>query len=156
FYDWQIVPGGAPTAWANINHAGDDIGLTRFGDFDGDGRSDVFAAQFSPDQWVISSGGTAPYEFVADATASWDNIAVGQFDGDPGSDVLFSVDTSGGSGLFQYNSFPPGSFSIVTLSDHHPAQATQLLLGDFDGDGKTDTFNASDLGTGSFSWVYQP
>jgi len=156
---WQYLSGGLPAGWQDLTYASDDFSTLRFGDFDGDGKSDVFAAHFvSPNQqWVFSSGGTAPYQNLAFASASV-FIGLGRFDGDLKTDVFGAVPTAMAN-LYDFDYSPGGAASFVNLSTNNFINLFSgfpLRFGDFDGDGRTDVFQAFDGGNGTSFWVYFP
>ena len=65
-----------------------------FGDFDGDGRADIFRADGTA--WEISRGGTTPFEVINTASQTIDELALGDFDGDGITDVFV---TQGGNSI---------------------------------------------------------
>jgi hypothetical protein len=90
----------------------------RFGDFDGDGKTDVFAATSLGNgayQWKYSSGGTTNFQNLAVGPAVA-NIRFGDFDGD-------------GKTGFQNLAIGPA--------------LTQIAFGDFNGDWVTDVFTTT-------------
>src|SRR5262249_13504267 len=91
---WQYVSGGLPAGWQDLTYAFDDFSTLRFGDFDADGKSDVFAAHYGSNlqQWVFSSAGTGGYQNLASASANVE-IGLGRFDGDLKTDVFGAVPT---------------------------------------------------------------
>ena len=82
-------------------YAGDPFSTLHFGDFDADGKTDVFATSFvSPKvQWRYSSGGVGNYQNLALVTADHSPPAFGRFDGDAKTDV-FAVQLDRGSYAF--------------------------------------------------------
>ena len=92
---WQYVSGGFPAGWQDLTYAFDDFSTLRFGDFDADGKSDVFAAHYGSNlqQWVFSSAGTGGYQNLAFASANV-QIGLGRFDGDLKTDVFGAVPTA--------------------------------------------------------------
>ena len=72
-------------------YAGDPFSTLHFGDFDADGKTDVFATSFvSPKtQWRYSSGGVGNYQnLVVGDRGSTSPLAFGRFDGDAKTDVF--------------------------------------------------------------------
>jgi hypothetical protein len=155
---WQYVSGALPAGWQDLTYAFDTLDTLRFGDFDGDGKSDVFAAHFaSPNQqWVFSSGGTGGYQNLAFASASV-FIGLGRFDGDLKTDVFGAVPTST---TYDFDYSSGGAASFVNLSHNNFVDffvpVFPLVFGDFDGDGRTDIFEAVDAGNGTSFWFYLP
>ncbi len=95
--DARIVGANVQVLW------NDDLPLAgyRFGDFDGDGRTDVF--RISGSQWQFSSGGAGPWQNLpmVDSTPI-DNLRFGDFDGDGITDV-FSVIAVGGTNQWRWS-----------------------------------------------------
>jgi RHS repeat-associated protein len=120
------------------------------GDFNGDGKTDVAHSRSEWDGWRVSlSTGSG---FVTDLwpTDGWaidklsdnnEEIIVGDFNGDGKTDVAHSrsewggwrVSLSTGSG-FVTEFWPTDSWAIDKLNDNNE----QVIVGDFNGDGKTD------------------
>jgi len=115
----------------------------RVGDFDGDGRDDVFAA--TGNTWWFSSGAQSEWRFLNGAPDTADHLRFGDLDADGRTDVIAvhgsNVDVSwaGGTAAITINTLPAGG----TIDD--------VAVGDFDGDGVTDLFFAS--GT---EWLVAP
>jgi hypothetical protein len=152
------VSSGLPAGWQNLGYAFDPLARLGFGDFDGDGKSDVFATHFAypNQQWVFSSGGTASYQNLAYTSATVE-IGLGRFDGDVKTDVFGAVPTS--SMIYDFDYSSGGAASFVNLSHNNFVDFSRgfpLRFGDFDGDGRTDVFEAIDAGNGSASWAYWP
>lgn len=106
----------------------------RFGDFNGDGITDVFAV--SPTgQWLVSYSGKTPYQNLnSDGSRTIDELRIGDFDGDGKSDV-FAVN----NGQWMYSSGGIGSYTKI---QHDVTKSIEdLKFGDFDGDKKTDVFS---------------
>jgi FG-GAP-like repeat len=101
------------------------------GDFDGDGRDDVFHA--TGIGWYYSSGGVAPWHFLTRSALTLSDVGLGDFDGDGFTDVF-----DRNNGKWRYFSGRRHEFkddlggSGVVIS--------ALRFGDFDGNGRTDVF----------------
>lgn len=124
------------------------LGGYQFGDFDGDGTTDLF--RISGTQWQYSSGGTGAWINLANDATSQSQLRFGDFNGDGITDV-FHV-----TGI-QWRYRPGGVGAWVSLAlDTTPY--TDLRFGDFNGDDITDVFSVgaggqwrySASGTGSY------
>ena len=110
------------------------------GDFDGDGKTDVFSIQ-SSGQWRMSSAGTATYiKLGYDPAQKLSGLRFGDFDGDCKTDV-FSVQSSG-----QWRMSSGGTAGYIKLGYDPDRTIKDLRFGDFDGDGKTDVFSVQSSG----------
>ena len=104
------------------------------GDFDGDGRADVF--QSVGTVWVYSPSGRRAWRILNESTLRLGRLAFGDFDGDRRTDVFSQAGAQwrvsyGGTG--PWTRLPAGS--NIGMRSYHFA--------DFDGDGKTDIFRAN-------------
>ena len=103
----------------------------RFGDFDGDGRTDVLRALGT---WIqVSWAGISPWQILTTtpSAVAISDLAVGDFDGDHNADIFWANGTEW--------KYVAGGTQWMHLQ--WSAQRTSdLLFGDFTGDGKTDVF----------------
>jgi FG-GAP-like repeat len=84
---WQHVSGAFPEKWEDMAYAGDSFLTLHFGDFDADGKTDVFAT--GPyGQLLYSSGGVGSYQNLALVDGATSPPALGRFDGDAKTDVF--------------------------------------------------------------------
>ncbi len=115
------------------------------GDFDGDGRGDLFARVPSGAQtlWQISAGGTQPLRTVNNSNAPVHDLAFGDFDGDGKTDVFRRHP----NGIWYYSSAATGRW---TRGINSRVSMAALRFGDFNGDGRTDVFHVS----GDGYWKY--
>ena len=105
------------------------------GDFDGDGRQDVFLANGTA--WFYSSGGITEWRFLRANTTRLSALRFGDFDGDGRTDVFTQ---SGTRWLYS-----PGGRRAWTPLAQIPIGFYPLAsyrFGDFDGDGRTDLMRA--------------
>ncbi|WP_442944673.1 FG-GAP-like repeat-containing protein [Nostoc sp.] len=90
-----MVSDGGTSNFRNLAFGSPLAGL-RFGDFNGDGVTDVFAtvprSDGSGSQWVVSDGGTSNFRNLAFGPAL-DGLRFGDFNGDGVTDV-FAVSCS--------------------------------------------------------------
>ncbi len=129
---WRISSGGA-ASWEPLAHYTFDVSEVGFGDFDGDGRTDVFRATGA--RWYYSPGGTGAFVPLAASATRVTSLRFGDFDGDGTTDVFT---TSGGQ--WQFSSGGMTGWQPLATSD---AALGSLRFGDFDADGTTDVFQTS-------------
>ncbi|WP_249998396.1 FG-GAP-like repeat-containing protein [Actinoplanes sp. M2I2] len=137
---WQLSAGGA-SSWTALAPYTFDASEVGFGDFDGDGRTDVFRA--GGHRWFYSPGGAGPLVRGARADEQLAQLRFGDFDGDGTTDVF---KTDGAQWFFASAStagWRPLARSTTPL--------TALGFGDFDGDGRTDAFR-----TDGTRWFFSP
>lgn len=107
------------------------------GDFDGDGRSDVFLATGTA--WFVSRGGVEPWQFLHPSTKRLRELALADMNHDGVTDVVWRAP----DGALGYLPFGAGAVVPLTTS---PVPVGDLRFGDFDGDGKTDIFRREPSG----------
>ena len=154
---WQYSPGSLG-AWQNLAYAGVPLSDLRFGDFNLDGKTDVFAPLSLGDgnrQWLYSSGGVANFQILRTISAAEAAVfsapRVADFNGDGRPDIFVAEPQGGGSWQWKYAPGGSGAFVNLAYANVDPAS---LQFGDFNNDGKSDVFAALDLGSGSKQWVY--
>ena len=147
---WNVSYGGTER-WAslrNANIAAEDILL---GDFNGDGRTDVFTIW--DEKWRVSYGGTNDWEILkSNSKSKLKNLKLGDFDGDGKTDVFTTF-----SGKWHVCYGGKGDWTTINTS---AKTVNNLALGDFNGDGKADVFAinsgkwvVSYSGTGSWTTI---
>ena len=109
------------------DHSG-DLGT---GDFDNDGRTDVFVSNGTA--WFFSRGGTAPWEFLHASDKLVRDLGFADIDNDHVTDVLYR-DSAGSLGFLKSGREPLRPLTTV------PVPMKNTRFGDFDGDGRTDIF----------------
>ena len=130
---WYYSPGGTG-AFVPLTASGTRVSSLRFGDFDGDGRTDVFTT--SAEQWQFSSAGLHRL------------AAAGHLGRGPGIAAVRRLQRRR-----QDRRVPDQRRPVVLLLGRaRPAGSrwrssgeaiTALAFGDFDGDGRTDVFDTS-------------
>ena len=104
------------------------------GDFDGDGRTDVFQATGAV--WVYSPAGRREWRFLNNSMLRLDRLAFGDFNGDGKTDVFTQSGDQwlvSDAGTGHWTPLPAGS--TIPMREYR--------FGDFDGDKKTDVFRAN-------------
>jgi FG-GAP-like repeat len=134
--------GEGRVAIVNNQFATDTSWSLAVGDFDRDGRDDLFQATGAA--WYYSSGGVTEWRLLqAGRRETIDRLRFGDFDGDGDTDVFTAVD---GEWLISRG----GTTSWEHLKTS-PFRVGDLRFGDFDGDGRTDAFR-----TDGSHWYYYP
>jgi hypothetical protein len=117
---------------ASRNQYGTDHSLEiAAGDFDGDGRTDVFLATGTA--WFYSRGGSQPWTYLQPSSLLTRDLAFADVDNDGITDVLWRSP----NGTLSY--WKSGRGNPIALTSV-PVTVSELRFGDFDGDGKTDIF----------------
>jgi hypothetical protein len=139
---WYYSSGGK-TEWRFLSAKTETLPDLLFGDFDCDGRTDVFTQMVDPEhpgryKWMVSWAGISPWEEINNSQWSMTDFYVGDFVGDCRADVFFARGdqwfvSDGGRGPF---------FPYATASQ----KVSELLFGDFDGDGKMDVVGIHQVG----------
>ncbi len=106
------------------------------GDFNGDGKSDVFwhnTSTLANEIWKSGSSTTKQGASTV-ASSSWKVVGRGDFDGDGKADILWHNSSTGSNSIWRSaNSATPLSVSRVVSANWQVAG-----IGDFDGNGKSD------------------
>lgn len=124
----------------------------QFGDFDADGRTDVFTTV--PDSgsgyyWIYSSGGSGAYQTIAAGRPQGvhDLLAAGNFNDASqilfyhGTDLFYTLPMDGGSYQWWATYFSESPFALGNLSlAYSGTPPSDLRFADFNGDGVTDVF----------------
>jgi hypothetical protein len=126
------------------------------GDFDGDGKDDLFMATGAG--WYYSPGANAEWRLLSAKTETIGSLLLGDFDGDGREDVFTQIGDKwmvswGGRSDWQLLSQHPGGEINGIIRG-----MLDFVIGDFVGDGKSDVFYAdgtnwwvSDGGIGPFT-----
>ncbi len=149
-----------PNFSAQISGAYSTYMIAHIGDFNGDGKSDIY---FQP---ISSGNGTALYlatsngnfEYVditskfSDKYTTHRQVHIGDFNGDSKSDIYFQP-VSSGNGTELYLATGNGNFEYVNITSNLGDKYTTYRvahIGDFNGDGMNDIyFQPKELGNGT-------
>ena len=116
--------------WTIVNQSAADDLLT--GDFNGDGKADVFAAWGG--RWWVSYGATGKWKQLNQSDYQANDLQVGDFDGDKKSDLFLAH-----NGIWYVSYGGKSKWVKINKSDQK-----NVKLVDFNGDGITDVFSARD------------
>ena len=128
-----IENAGAPS---KLTFAANDFGSANptdklaVGDFDGDGKDDLFLATGAA--WYYSPAGKVEWRFLNAQTDALDSLLFGDFDGDGRTDVF---KLQGQDWMVSWGGASP--WEKINQSN---VQFSNLAVGDFDGDGRADIF----------------
>lgn len=170
-----LAASGVSGEWQPMQWSGNgDLSTVYVGDFDGDGRSDLF--RLVGNSWQIAYGGNDVWTEVnttanaagPSATLAFSDLRFGDFDGDGTTDVFFALPISG-SAYLQWKMVPGGAGTTQQLaSSVYPL--SELRFADLDRDQvapnhqKTDVLHIrpngqweiSSGGTGAWTVIYTP
>ena len=133
--DHNLVNGDGCSSTCEI---GAVVSKRPIGDFDGDGKSDVFWRNASTGADVIwKSANSATQQAVAAVSShDWQVVGRGDFDGDGKSDVFWRNESTGVNAIWKSgNAATKQAVTGVTNDDWKV-----VGIGDFNGDGKADVF----------------
>ncbi len=103
------------------------------GDFDGDGRADIFWADGQT--WWVSYGGNTPFVAVNTSSFLRKDLLFGDFDGDGKTDV-FGVVSNGMFNTWSYSRSATGAWADGYLRPALTNTVDGLVVGDFAGTGR--------------------
>ena len=126
---WSVAY-AANTGWQRLNSKlASELEDLAFGDFDGDGRTDV--ARSSGSKWQVSWGGATPWTLLREEQGPIaKGTLIGDFDGDLRADVLRHSRLPGLSKSFCGSS--PGSLARYKLSSGGSGPLFEWSLYDMD------------------------
>ncbi len=125
YRDWE---------WKKINSSDKLVEQLGFGDFNGDGITDVLNANGK--DWYVSYGGNSGWSLLnSNTTTKLNKLRFGDFNGDGKIDI-FKANSEGWHVSY-------GGGSTWTRINSSGKSVEQLGFGDFDGNGTTDVFNAN-------------
>lgn len=126
----RIARGGSGEFEVIAEAAGADIASLRFGDFNGDGRTDFFRRD-SAGSWFILSPGVFPWTEINNSSVPLSGLRFGHFNADRITDV---VAVSGGKWSVSYG----GRTQWQQLNRVRGESLDGLLIGDINGNGRDD------------------
>lgn len=129
---WCYAPSGEGP-WTRRVATGAGLANLRFGDFDGDGQTDVFTTTGS--KWRWSRSGNASWADLNTSSFTVERMGFGDFDGDGKTDVFAATGS-------EWRVSDGGSRPWRTLRAATDTLDT-IAFGDFDGDGATDVFRTT-------------
>ena len=136
-------------SWQELNTSGNRVEGLAFGDFNGDGITDVFRADGS--QWWASDSGTGSWRPLARSSSRAGELAFGDFNGDGITDV-FGIGTDTGTQRLRWQVSDGGANNWRPLA-FETKGVDELAFGDFNGDGITDVFGiGTDTDTQRLRW----
>ena len=86
--NWYVSYSGN-TSWVTLNNFNDIASNLLFGDFNGDGKTDVLKSLGG--NWYISFGGNSIWQQWKTSNYTINQLSVGDFDGDGKSDIFRSA-----------------------------------------------------------------
>ncbi|MFN2195580.1 MAG: hypothetical protein ACK2UW_05590 [Anaerolineales bacterium] len=154
-YQWMYSSSGTPD-WINLTYASVPPVDLRFGDFNSDVFTDVFAALPIGGgllQWVYSSKGTGAFQNLVYADTPLADLRFGDFNANGQTDIFTVQDVGGGhfDWLISYDS--TSNYHNVNTAN---TPLDQMLFVDVNGDAHTDVFTTvPDQATPDlFDWLY--
>ncbi len=136
-YQWHYYSAGNDSVDHLLLESDLDPDKLRFGDFDGNSKTDVFSEQVQGGtlMWVISSGGSSALRAIGPAQYYLDRLSFGDFDNDFKTDVFAAVEYPNGVSSWQYWSAGVGQPTILrNVTEPAP------LIGNFDDNSALDLF----------------
>lgn len=130
---WLVSYSGTDR-WQLINTGREKVPTLRFGDFDGDKKTDIFYRPKDNRDWLVSYGATGRWEKINESKAEILEMAFGDFNGDGKTDV-FHRPADSRDWLISY-----GGTSRFEKIGEAKAKISEIAIGDFNGDGKADIF----------------
>ncbi len=118
-----------------LAYSGTKLPYLALGDFNGDGKVDVFRTHSGQKKWYISYNGTSSWQVLNSSSNSLSGLRLGDFNGDGRTDVFKAV-----NGRFYVSYSGSGPWQVLNYSG---VTLDRLGFGDFNGDGRTDVFRTT-------------
>jgi hypothetical protein len=125
-----LVSNAGTGPWEKINASCIKQSRLRGGDFDGDGKTDVFSTWEG--KWRASFGGKTEWKIINTSDVGVEDLRFGDFDGDGKTDAFTTW-----SGKWRVSFGGNTEWKVINTSD---VEVADLRFGDRDGNGKTDVF----------------
>ncbi len=126
---WQVSYSGSGM-WNTLNLSGYAMDQLAFGDFDGNGKTDVFRTDGT--KWWVSDNGSGGWKHVMTSGYPMSRLKFADFDGDGTCDVFLIAD-----GKFLVSWGARTAYEQINASG-----VTNVQVGDLNGDNKADVFTA--------------
>lgn len=158
--EWH-VSNGANSPWQYLADSNVTLDKIKFGDFNGDGKTDAFVTWRG--KWYISYGANSPWQYVMTSNVTVDRMKLGDFNGDGKTDLLTTMVTSQSVIPHSTNKQKMAEYKankqdksrkwyVSYNGDSHwqyimtsNVTLDKMILGDFNGDGKTDVLTALNI-----------
>lgn len=135
---WCTAAGGVGP-WRYQVVSNNEVENLAFGDFNGDGKTDVFRSNGS--EWLWSSAASVPWATLNESIHTLENLRFGDFNGDGTTDIFRATGS-------EWRWSESGTVDWDVLSTKSET-IDEIAFGDFNGDGHTDVFTT----TGS-QWLW--
>ena len=143
----STLGGGSPAYQSDYVTQSSLLGwsIIGYGDFDGDGDSDLLWAHDSTGTfslWLMDTTLLPAKPYVAitmsGTMAGYTQLGTGDFDGNGTIDILFQDVATGGTEMWLMSNSTPGSYTQRTVYASAPSGWNIRCIGDLDGDGDAD------------------
>ena len=134
---WRVSSGGT-SSWQIINTSSVGIFDILLGDFDGDDKTDVFTTWGG--KWRVALGGTSGWQIINTSSFGVSDILLGDFDGDNKADVFTKWKGQWHVSVAKDSKSLGATSEWKVINEPTTVGISEILLGDFDGDKKTDVF----------------
>ena len=153
----------APSLWEKTGASGYDVPNIRFGDFDGNGVTDIF--RIKNGNWLVSFGSEGKGSHSSwttiqrDSRTSLDTVILGDFDGDGTTDVHFWAgyyDQNDNSWLISYGQKGQQSWGHLNYkrAGRSRLNPSNFKVGDFNNDNRDDIISPTSYQGGGWYVSY--